>query len=444
MRERFEALTRHLQELMPKGVDFIASIEGEDSDFVRFNQGRVRQSGSVEQSTLTVRLISGLRHASSAFSLSGDLHADKATIGTCVTELCELLPLLPEDPHLLLSDQAQSTEQLSESQLPATDQIVDEVVTSARSGASPVDLVGIYAGGEIFHGLANSWGQRNWFETHTYNLDWCLYHSADKAVKSNLAGRKWDSDAFARRMISGRRQLEILARPAQKIQPGKYRVYLAPAAVGEILGMMCWGGFSHRSMDNRTTPLLKLVDGSKRLSPEIQISEVPGTGIAPRFQGDGFVRPDRISLIKDGAWHGPLISPRSAKEHGIETNGAGEGEQPVALEMAPVGLPEGGVLDALGTGLWVSNLWYLNFSDRAAGRITGMTRFATFWVENGEVVAPLSVMRFDDTFYNCLGDNLIGLSHQAELQLSSDTYYARSTRSARNPGALIEDFSLTL
>ena len=73
-----------------------------------------------------------------------------------------------------------------------------------------------------------------------------------------------------------------------------------------------------------------------------------------------------------------------------------------------------------------------------------MTRFATFWVENGEIVAPLSVMRFDDTLYNCLGDNLVGLSPEAELQLSTDTYFARSTRSSRIPGALVEDFALTL
>ena len=37
----------------------------------------------------------------------------------------------------------------------------------------------------------------------------------------------------------------------------------------------------------------------------------------------------------------------------------------------------------LDTGIYVNNLWYLNYSDRPAGRITGMTRFATLWVEEG-------------------------------------------------------------
>jgi predicted Zn-dependent protease len=197
-------------------------------------------------------------------------------------------------------------------------------------------------------------------------------------------------------------------------------------------------------MENRTTPLLKLVNGERQMSPKVQITEVPGAGFAPRFQESGFVRPDRIPLIEKGLHAGSLISPRSAKEHGIQTNGASASEQPISLEMAPGNLPAGGLLEALGTGIWVSNLWYLNFSDRAAGRITGMTRFATFWVENGQIVSPLSVMRFDDTFYNCLGDHLEALSHEAELQLSAETYFARSTSSARVPGALVHDFALTL
>ena len=61
------------------------------------------------------------------------------------------------------------------------------------------------------------------------------------------------------------------------------------------------------------------------------------------------------------------------------------------------------MLAALGTGLYIGNLWYLNYSDRPAGRMTGMTRFATFWVEGGRIVAPVTPLRFDDTLYRMLG-----------------------------------------
>jgi predicted Zn-dependent protease len=73
-----------------------------------------------------------------------------------------------------------------------------------------------------------------------------------------------------------------------------------------------------------------------------------------------------------------------------------------------------------------------------------MTRFATLWVEGGEIVAPLNVMRFDETLYRMFGDNLIGLTRKRELILDADTYFRRSTSCVRLPGALIDDFSFTL
>ena len=96
------------------------------------------------------------------------------------------------------------------------------------------------------------------------------------------------------------------------------------------------------------------------------------------------------------------------------------------------------MLSALDTGLYVSNLWYLNFSDKPAARMTGMTRFATFWVDKGEIVAPVTPLRFDDTLYRMLGEKLVELTRSRELLLSTSTYDERSTSSSRLPGALLE------
>jgi predicted Zn-dependent protease len=98
----------------------------------------------------------------------------------------------------------------------------------------------------------------------------------------------------------------------------------------------------------------------------------------------------------------------------------------------------------LDTGLYVNNLWYCNFSDRDDCRITGMTRFACFWVEHGRVQAPVNVMRFDDSMYRVLGDRLLGLTREREFLFDTSTYQQRSTRSARLPGALVEALTLTL
>jgi predicted Zn-dependent protease len=176
----------------------------------------------------------------------------------------------------------------------------------------------------------------------------------------------------------------------------------------------------------------------------VTLTENSGEGLAPRFQDEGFVKPDTVTLIENGAYKDCLISPRSAAEFGAAQNGADGYEMPSSLDMRAGTLADKDVLATLGTGIYVGNLWYLNYSDRNACRLTGMTRFATFWVENGEVAAPLNVMRFDETLYRMLGSNLVGLTAERDLLLSTDTYEARSTRSMRLPGAVIDDFRMTL
>jgi len=73
-----------------------------------------------------------------------------------------------------------------------------------------------------------------------------------------------------------------------------------------------------------------------------------------------------------------------------------------------------------------------------------MTRFACLWVENGKPVAPLNVMRFDETVYHMLGDKLVDLTEEREHIFDTSTYQSRSDASALLPGALVEDFRLTL
>ncbi|MNN74674.1 hypothetical protein D3C81_1909000 [compost metagenome] len=73
-----------------------------------------------------------------------------------------------------------------------------------------------------------------------------------------------------------------------------------------------------------------------------------------------------------------------------------------------------------------------------------MTRFATFWVEDGQIQAPVDTMRFDDSLYSVLGDQLEALTRERQLRLSSSTYGERQTWSALLPGALVGSLKLTL
>jgi predicted Zn-dependent protease len=187
-----------------------------------------------------------------------------------------------------------------------------------------------------------------------------------------------------------------------------------------------------------------MVEQGARLHPTVSIVENTRGGVAPNFQEMGFIRPDQVRLIEGGVFRNCLVSPRSAKEYGVPTNGASSWEAPESVEVVAGDIAVDQVLRRLDTGVYINNVWYLNYSDRAACRITGMTRFATFWVKNGVIQAPLNVMRFDETLYRMLGENLLGLTAERDLILDSSTYHARSTSSSRVPGALVEDFTFTL
>ena len=154
--------------------------------------------------------------------------------------------------------------------------------------------------------------------------------------------------------------------------------------------------------------------------------------------------PAAIALVDAGLAAGTLNSPRSARQYGLPANGAGPQEMPESLRLVPGTLADADVLAALDTGLYVSNLWYLNYSDRQACRMTGMTRFACFWVEGGKLVAPLPVMRFDDSFLRMFGEGLIALTDRAELIPDNATYDHRHLGSVTTPGALVEGWRLTL
>jgi len=187
-----------------------------------------------------------------------------------------------------------------------------------------------------------------------------------------------------------------------------------------------------------------LEEPAQHLHPNVTLLENTADGIAPAFQSKGFIKPPQVPLINQGVYQQTLVSPRSAKEYGVDTNGANDEETPTSLDMAAGDFPASEVLKTLDTGCYINNLWYLNYSDRAAGRMTGMTRFATFWVEKGEIVAPLNVMRFDETLYNILGNHLIALTAEREFIMEADTYENRSTNSVHLPGALVEEFTFTL
>jgi predicted Zn-dependent protease len=102
------------------------------------------------------------------------------------------------------------------------------------------------------------------------------------------------------------------------------------------------------------------------------------------------------------------------------------------------------VLKKLGTGLYLNNLHYLNWSDQPGGRITGMTRYACFWVENGEIVAPIENLRWDDSVFSLFGSALEDFTVERAYEPGVMTYGMRQLGGSWLPGMLLSGMKFTL
>ncbi|NEX20059.1 peptidase [Thiorhodococcus mannitoliphagus] len=414
------------------------SLGGEASDFVRLNRNAIRQAGHVRTAGLGLNLIDGARQAEAVCDFRGSPEQDLDVARSLLDRLRERLAFVPEDPYLNYSRQAgESMHQVGDG-LPSTAGMVDALIQAADG----LDLVGICASGDIVEGLASSLGHRYWHQSSSFNLDWSCYLGADKAVKSGYSGFAWEPEVLGAKLAEMRAALDVMARPAKVIEPGRYRAYLAPAAVQELMDMLAWGGFGLKDHRTSQTPLLKLIRGERTFASALTIQEQHDRGLTPGFTPEGFLKPGCVPLINAGAFGQALVDARSGKEYGEVVNAAADA--PESLNVAAGTLSMADAHRQLDTGLSIGNLWYCNWSDMNECRITGMTRFGTFWVEGGEIVAPLDVMRFDDSLYHLLGDRLEALTRERELMLSAETYDGRSSASALLPGVLVSgiDFAL--
>ncbi len=438
MQNYFYELFDSLLPILETNEFLIANVIGEKSDFIRLNHNKIRQAGNVNQTDISLHLINGKVHASSSCNLVGDKNVDLYQLNDLLTGLREQCEILPDDPYLYYATDISSSELIANKEIPDSKDALDHIMNQAAN----LDLVGIWASGEQYHGFANSAGQRNWSSKGNFNFDWSVYYNTDKAVKNDYAGFKWQDYILNSKMQQTRSALDIISKPAKQLKPGKYRVYLSPVALSEIIGTAAWGGFGLKSHRTAQTPLLQMVSGDKKLHESVTLLENHAAGLTPGFTSDGFIKPDHITLIENGSYKDCLVSSRSAQEYQQPVNTSRE--FPDSFELLAGKLQQDNIIKQLDTGIYINNLWYCNFSDRDSCRITGMTRYACFWVENGEIIAPINVMRFDETIYNILGAQLVDLTAEREYMFNPSSYDFRSNASANLPGALVDNFSLTL
>jgi len=440
MEKLFKQINQTIMTELREGEYLGLGFGGEQSNFTRINAAKVRQIGNVDEADLGFNLILNGRRSTGSISLSGDFDEDLTRARGELTRLRAEVVQLPEDPYLVLPESTETSHNEMHGNLPDAEAIPGILLPAMGE----VDLTGIWASGRVFQGSANSSGGYHWFASDSFSLDYSLITPSEKMVKATYAGTDWDQTAYEAFLADSITKLKLMSLPPKKIKPGDYRTFIAAAGVSDVLSMFSWGGVSEAAIRQSESCLGKMRNENVKLSQLFSFTEDFSSGFTPRFNGNGEVAPEQTSLINQGELAGTLVSTRTAKEYGVESNFASEGEGMRAPAMAAGSLKESDILNTLGTGVYLSNLHYLNWSDMIGGRITGMTRYACFWVEDGKIVAPIENMRFDDSIYSFLGENLEAVTEKLHINPDVGTYDGRELSAIVCPGILLKSFSLTL
>ncbi|HLO84345.1 MAG TPA: TldD/PmbA family protein [Nostocaceae cyanobacterium] len=420
---------------------FTVRLYSEQSQFTRFNHAKVRQTGVVADGWIELTLMADQRSISSQFPFTGNWEVDWQIAYQALQELRAELPVLPVDPYLVLPAGNNTSREIHQGQLLTQNEFVNQILEPVAD----LDFTGLYAGGVVIRAYGDSNGQKHWFATDYFTLDYSLFLESGQAVKGNFAGSKWDETTYLAKINEGKQRLEILSRPVKEIPRGQYKTYFAPAAVADLLHMLSWDAISEADLQQGNSALAALSRQERQLSGKFSLRENFQLGLVPRFNELGEMAASEVILIEQGILVNTLVNSRTAKEYNKPANGANNSETLRTPEISAGNLKSEQILTSLDTGLYVSNLHYLNWSDRQTGRITGMTRYACFWVENGEIVAPIKNLRFDESLYRFWGEeNLIDFTNIQEIIPEVGTYENRKLGGSLVPGMLVEDFTYTL
>jgi predicted Zn-dependent protease len=228
------------------------------------------------------------------------------------------------------------------------------------------------------------------------------------------------------------------------LPPGDYEVVLEPACVADLLQFLLVHGFNGRPVaEGRSFVRL----GEQQFDPALRIWDGPldEASTALPYDAEGTPR-QRLDLVADGVSAAVAHDRRTAAAAGATSTGHAVegGERWGAVPDQPrVGAGDGGssadLAARMGRGLLVSDFWYTRILDPRTVVITGLTRNGVWLIEDGEIAAPVSTLRFTQSYPNALAPGAI-------LGVGSDTSPVpgrSSSELARSPSLHLAAWHMT-
>jgi predicted Zn-dependent protease len=214
---------------------------------------------------------------------------------------------------------------------------------------------------------------------------------------------------------------------AAPVEPGRYAVVLEPAAATDLVAGLVGGQFNGKAVLDGTSGIRL---GEQQFDPAVSLADDPLSPAATGLPFDTEGTPARrTELVRDGVPVGLTTDRRVAAKLDRETTGHASD---VSATLGPVARDpflapgSGGTVDdlvaGLDRGLLVSDFWYTRVVDPKRSVWTGLTRNGVWLVEDGRVVAPVSTLRFTQSYLEALAPGAVVVGSRVDPQPARLTF----------------------
>ncbi|MEM4435782.1 MAG: TldD/PmbA family protein [Thermosphaera sp.] len=185
------------------------------------------------------------------------------------------------------------------------------------------------------------------------------------------------------------------------LTPGKYTVILSPLVVGNLVNYLTFMA-SAMAVILGFSMFLKYKPGDKIGADTITLMDKPRDSTLPgfaSFDDEGVETYDK-PIIEAGRLRSLLHNTATAsKTGGKSTGNAGwMFPHPWNLELAPGSLSEKSLFEDVKQGVFFSNNWYTRYQNYTEGTFSTVSRDATLYIENGEIVGQVGRVRLSTSF----------------------------------------------
>ena len=225
------------------------------------------------------------------------------------------------------------------------------------------------------------------------------------------------------------------------LDPGDYRVVLAPEAVSDIVDFLSYMGFSAKAYHEGRSFLSGHL-GERVMDERVTIVDDALASFAMGLTFDYEGQPkQRVTLIERGVAVSPVTDSYWAAKTGLPNTGHALpapnafGPLPLNTMMDPGEATMDELIGSVTRGVYVTRFHYVNVEDPISVMLTGMTRDGTFLIENGKLTRPLKNLRFTQSAVEALAG--------CEGATADRRFVGTEEGSSYVPGLLLAKFSFT-